>query len=143
MNDSDDDGVLTVVTSSDIKNKSGISEAKRKQLALAREKAIVSRRIQQKINLEARLSKLKQVLGGLDSEQLDRITNAMLQREDRLREKQNEIVRQYNELLSREASKRQAEAEWIKNELRHIRAARPATCGKSTASVADSSSTQH
>jgi hypothetical protein len=105
-----DDDVITVATydgyddepSRNTKTKPAqpLSKAKLDQLAAARDKALISRRKILKNKLEAKLAELREVLGvDLRNDTLERVGRAMMQQEERLRNKQNENTERLSEAI--------------------------------------------
>ena len=77
-----------------------LSKAKLDQLAAAREKALLTRRKNLRTKLEAKLAELREVLGvDLRNDTLERVGRAMMQQEERLRNKQNEHTQRLSEAI--------------------------------------------
>ena len=85
---------LTGSTSTlDISTRPPISDAKRIQLEHARVAALQARRSKQCSRLETKITELRALMGTLHGSQIDRISNAMIAREDRHRD----ILEQINQ----------------------------------------------
>ena len=98
----DDSSVVTV--SFDDGNPShkgaGLSQKKLEQLAAAREKALLKRRAKLKDKLQTKLNELHHILGSdMRSGTLERVAEAMLKQEQRLRDRQNELTEQLIETI--------------------------------------------
>jgi hypothetical protein len=76
---------------------SDLSEAKLQQLADAREKSIQSRRMTMKSKLERKLEDLNLLMGDLRSDQVERVGQAMIDLETKLRQKQNDFTQELNQ----------------------------------------------
>ena len=75
---------------------SDLSEAKLQQLADAREKSIQSRRMTMRTKLERKLEDLNLLMGDLRSDQVERVGQAMMDLETKLRQKQNDFTQELN-----------------------------------------------
>ena len=116
----DDDSVITDFDDQELKR-----QTKSDQLADARVKAVESRRKTQKVRLEERLHQVKMLLGEIDPERIEQVTQAMLSQETDLR---HELIDQFTESMRAESKKRADEAasvkrhvDAIKDELRALR----------------------
>ena len=116
----DDDSIITDFDDQDQKK-----QTKSDQLADARVKAVESRRKTQKVRLEERLHQVKMLLGEIDPERIEQVTQAMLSQEADLR---HELIEQFTESMRAESKKRADEAasvkrhvDAIKDELRTLR----------------------
>lgn len=78
---------------------SDLSEAKLQQLADAREKSIHSRRLTMRTKLERKLEDLNMVMGDLRSDQVERVGQAMMDLETKLRQKQNDFTQELNQQI--------------------------------------------
>ena len=102
--DRDDESVVTVNFDEDVpRSKSGkpLSEKKLRQLAEARDKALLKRRQKLKSKLEAKLSELRQILGPDNRPDIERVAHMLLKQEETLRSKQNALTLEVRENTDR------------------------------------------
>ena len=107
--DDDNSSVLTIQLDGKVDGKkskrsvdstsSDLSEAKLQQLADAREKSIQSRRMTMKSKLERKLEDLNLLMGDLRSDQVERVGQAMMDLETKLRQKQNDFTQELNQQI--------------------------------------------
>lgn len=90
--------------------KKGLSAAKLEQLAAIRVKAVASRQRTALTRLEQKIADLRERMGALNNEHLEKVVEAMMEQEDRLREKQNKLTLDVSTALQE-----------IKEEMRGIR----------------------
>jgi hypothetical protein len=105
----DDVSIITDFDDQELKK-----QTKSDQLADARVKAVESRRKTQKVRLEERLHQVKTLLGEIDPERIEQVTQAMLSQEADLR---HELIEQFTESMRAESKKRADEAASVK---RHV-----------------------
>lgn len=78
-----------------------VSQEKLDQLANARDQSVKSRHDKLRSKLERKIDELDVLLGNLRRSQIDRIGNALIEIEQRHREKQNNLIVNLNEGLDR------------------------------------------
>jgi hypothetical protein len=105
-------------------NEDGRSSAQVDQLSRAREKALKNRRLKLKLKMEHRLSELRQQLGDVNNETLEKAVKLLLQTEEHHRTKLNELPEITNEKLQS-----------INNEIRAIRKSHSEVKHRSSGSV--------
>lgn len=101
--DRDDESVVTVNMDDDVpRSKSGkpLSEKKLRQLAAARDKALLKRRQKLKNKLEAKLSELRQILGPDNRPDIERVAHMLLKQEETLRTKQNALTLEVRDVIN-------------------------------------------
>ena len=101
--DRDDESVVTVNFDDDVpRSKSGkpLSEKKLRQLAEARDKALLKRRQNLRKKLEAKLSELRQILGPDNRPDIERVAHALLKQEETLRSKQNALTLEVRDVIN-------------------------------------------
>ena len=101
--DNDEESVVTVNFDDDVpRSKSGkpLSDKKLRQLALARDKALLKRRQKLKSKLEAKLSELRQILGPDNRPDIERVAHMLLKQEETLRSKQNALVLEVKDVIT-------------------------------------------
>jgi exonuclease VII large subunit len=101
--DQDEESVVTVSFDDDHpRSKSGkpLSEKKLRQLAAARDKALLKRRQKLKSKLEAKLSELRQILGPDNRPDIERVAHMLLKQEETLRSKQNALVLEVKDVIT-------------------------------------------
>lgn len=100
--DRDDESVVTVNFDEDVpRTKTGkpLSEKKLRQLADAREKALLTRRKKLKDKLEAKLGELRQILGPDNRPDIERVAHLLLKQEETLRSKQNALTLETKDVI--------------------------------------------
>ena len=102
--DHDEESVVTVnFDEGDVpRSKSGkpLSDKKLRQLAAARDKALLTRRKKLKSKLEAKLSELRQILGPDNRPDIERVAHMLLKQEETLRSKQNALVLEVKDVIA-------------------------------------------
>ena len=101
--DQDAESVVTVNFDEDVprsKNGKVLSEKKLKQLSLAREKALYSRRQKLRGKLESKLSELRQMLGPDNKPDLERVAHMLLKQEETLRSKQTSLTLEVRDIVN-------------------------------------------
>ena len=102
--DHDEESVVTVnFDEGDVpRSKSGkpLSDKKLRQLAAARDKALLKRRQKLKSKLEAKLSELRQILGPDNRPDIERVAHMLLKQEETLRSKQNALVLEVKDVIA-------------------------------------------
>ena len=99
----DEESVVTVNFDTDVpRDKSGkpLSDKKLRQLAAARDKALLTRRQKLKSKLEAKLSELRQILGADNRPDIERVAHMLLRQEETLRSKQNALVLEVKDVIN-------------------------------------------
>jgi uncharacterized membrane protein len=117
---------VSIDFSRDPTKKGGRTSSQDNQLSRAREKALLNRRVKLKAKLEQKLSELRAKLGGdLQSDQLERVVELLVETEDRHRSKLADLTELTNQRL-----------QYIHEELRAMRKSRseakPHTSGGSS-----------
>eukprot|EP00966_Prymnesium_polylepis_P127480 2948601-Prymnesium_polylepis.1 len=98
--DGDTSSVVTVSFDEDKPSKGALSQKKLDQLAAARESALQKRRTKQKDKLQERLNEMNRLLGSdMRAQTLERVAEAMMKQEKRLRDRQNEMTEQLIEQI--------------------------------------------
>ena len=98
--DGETSSVVTVSFDEDKPSKGALSQKKLDQLAAARESALQKRRTKQKDKLQERLNELNRLLGSdMRAQTLERVAEAMMKQEKRLRDRQNESTEQLIEQI--------------------------------------------
>lgn len=95
----------------DSSTSSDLSEAKLQQLADAREKSIQSRRMTMRTKLERKLEELNLLMGDLRSDQVERVGQAMMDLETKLRQKHKKRLYTGVESANQRNERRDARAE--------------------------------
>ena len=99
MGRDDEDSVVTVSFDDD-KPKGALSQRKLEQLAAAREVGLQKRRAKQKDKLQERLNELNRLLGSdMRAQTVERVAEAMMKQEKRLRDRQNEMTQELIEQI--------------------------------------------
>ena len=101
--DQDEESVVTVSFDDDVpRSKSGkpLSEKKLRQLAAARDKALLKRQQKVKSKLEAKLSELRQILGPDNRPDIERVAHMLLKQEETLRSKQNALTLEVKDVIN-------------------------------------------
>jgi chromosome segregation ATPase len=101
--DNDLESVVTVNFDDDVpRSKTGkpLSEKKLRQLAAARDKALLTRRQKLKSKLEAKLSELRQILGPDNRPDIERVAHMLLKQEETLRSKQNALTLEVKDVIN-------------------------------------------